>query len=448
MSSTTTTRNLLAIAALLAATACGGGTVKTGLGSGDKVPPPPNNDGGKTGDGTGGDGAPEPVREISKDAKKDYAEAADYYASQEKTGWNEKACRETADRFRRVARSHAELVEATYMVGRSLQNCQMDGDAEAAYLAAIKINPKHAQSISNLGDIYFRAGKVEGAKSYWESAVKANGKVTGARNNLAFLLLEEMRKTKDGAAWARLEEQAREHLSSVLAVDQDNVRAYVLYGLLYMQGYEKNRSRLDLAKLLLDEGKKRKEDFAALHNAYGLLHLLKNSVGQALQSFQRAVQIDGKFVEARMNVGSITLGFRKYDTAAEEFAAVLELEPKNYDAMIGLGIANRGLAKLKEAEDNYDKAKQTDSKRSAAYFNLGVLYRDFVANGQVDLTASKKVYEKSRDFFKEALNKGDLTADQTADAKDNVSDLDKIIKQLDEVIKATAAAGAAGGTPP
>ena len=35
------------------------------------------------------------------------------------------------------------------------------------------------------------------------------------------------------------------------------MRAYTVYGLIYMEGRQKNRNRLDLAKLLLEEGEKK-----------------------------------------------------------------------------------------------------------------------------------------------------------------------------------------------
>jgi len=418
-------------AVLFAMTACGGASKRPSLLEASDVPPPP------------GKGQVESIpdkedkREISSDARKDFESAANYYKEQEKGGWNESACKSAAERFAAVARSHRDLVEAQYMVGRSYHNCNLIDDAERAYQAAVKINAKHGASISNLGEIYFRAGKVDDAKKYWQSAIEANPKLVAAYNNLATLLLDQLRKTKDDATWKRLEEQARDYLSTVLAVDQDNIEAYTLYGLVYMEGRQKNKNRLDLAKLLLDEGKKRDDKFAPLHNAYGLFHLYKNNLGEALTSFQRAVELDSNFAEARMNVGLINLGFRKYDMAKDQFTKVIELEPKSYDALIGLGVAQRGLGDLDGSEASYKKAKDLDPKRGEAYFNLGVLYKDFRAAKQADLRASQTAYRTARDHFKDFLGK-DAAGDDKDEAKANIADCDKVIKQLDEFIKATA----------
>src|SRR5690606_8387042 len=124
-------------------------------------------------------------------------------------------------------------------------------------------------------------------------------------------------------------------------VDNDNVEAYTLYGLLYVQGAAKNKSRLTLAKLLLDKGEEISANYAPLHNARGLLLLQQDNVPSALISFRRAVELDPKFKEAHRNLGNIVLDFRKYDEAKAAFDLVLKLDPKDYDATIGLGYALR-----------------------------------------------------------------------------------------------------------
>jgi tetratricopeptide (TPR) repeat protein len=413
-----------ALVVLLAGTAaCGGAQKGGGKGGGDDgVPPPPN---GKKDD--------EPKRDISKDARNDFASAASAFATVDKGGrWTEADCRNMAERFGAVAREHKDIVEAQYMVGLSYHRCNMLADAEREYLKASKAG--HAQSLSNLGEIYFRAGKIEGAKQYWESALKANDKIVAAHNNLASLQLEQLRQTRDGAAWKKLEADAMRHLSSALAVDNSNIKAYTLYGLLYMEGREKNKNRLDLAKLLLDEGEKRNANYAPLKNARGIYFLYRNNLSEALKQFQGAVELDPKFVEARLNVGFTTLGFRKYDTAKDQFSKVLDLDSKNYQARIGLGIALRGLGDMDGAEAEYKKAKDLDKDRGEASFNLGVLYKDFKASKQSDLRASQAAYRTARDYFKEFLGKQGSEADKN-EAKGNVSDCEKLIAQLEEFIK-------------
>ena len=384
--------------------------------------------------------AAEPKREISKDAKTDFQAAVDFYQQTDKAGWTESGCKSAADKFDSVAHEH-KLVEAQYMVGRSYNNCpSLRGDAEKAYQAALGMKSNYGAAISAMGEIYFEKGNVDQAKDAWTNAIKANPKLVGARNDLASLDLEDMRRVGyNDPHWKDLEKDARDNLSSVLAVDNDNVKAYVLYGLVYLEGYQKNKNRLDLAKLLLDEGAKRNEKYAPLENARGLYFLHKNNLTEALTHFQKAVELDPNFSEARMNVGLITLGFRKYDVAKDQFQHVLDLKAKDdlYDATIGLGIAERGLNDLDGAEATYKKAMQMDGKRGDAFYNMGVLYKDFRAAKQSDLKASQDMYKQARDYFKQTLDKQASDANK-ADAKDNIADCDKVIKQLDDFMKQMA----------
>ncbi|NJM90757.1 MAG: tetratricopeptide repeat protein [Myxococcales bacterium] len=337
----------LGLAGLFAIAACGGA----------QKPATPSEDAAAPAEGKKN----EPKRDISSEARDDFASAADAFAAADKKGrWSDGQCRQMADRFSAVARQHKELVEAQYMVGLSYHRCNLLDEAEREYQKA----KGHSQSLSNLGEIYFRAGKVDAAKQQWESALKANDKLVAAHNNLASLLIEQLRETKPGKGWDAIEADARRHLSSALAVDASSIKAYTLYGLLYMEGRERNKNRLDLAKLLLDEGEKRDSKYAPLKNARGIYFLYRNNLSEALQQFLAAVELDPGFIEARLNVGLTTVGFRKYDTAKDQFSKVIELDGKNYNAYIGLGIALRGLGDMEGAETRTRRPRT--SLRSAA----------------------------------------------------------------------------------
>jgi tetratricopeptide (TPR) repeat protein len=422
---------LISSAGLIAIVACGG--PKTGVKS--DVPPPRI-----TQSENAPPGKPEHKREVTKDTRKDYESAGQFFTATEKAhGWNESTCRQSADRFASVVRAHADVVEAQYMVGLSYHRCGLNDDAEKAYQQAIRIKPNHGASLSNLGELYYRAGKVDQARQYWDSAIKANGKLIAARINVASLELEQMRRIgnpKD-ATWKKLEEDARFNLSSVLGVDSDNVAAYTIYGLVYMEGWQANKNRLDLAKLLLDEAKSRNERYAPLQNAYGLLYMHRASLNQALQAFTAAVEADPKFVEARVNVGLVTLGFRKYDLAKDMLSKAIDLSPKNYDAYIGLGIALRGLKDLDGAEAQYKKAKDIDPRRGDAYYNLAVLYKDFRASKNTDLAASITTYKQAREFFQQFMSMQAEPAEK-AEAKEQIALIDKTVSQIQTFMKAQA----------
>ncbi|HEX8107648.1 MAG TPA: tetratricopeptide repeat protein [Kofleriaceae bacterium] len=429
-------------AALIALAACGGGGAGTSA-RGSTVPPPP-----KITRSEAAAARAEPRREVSKDTRSDFDSAVQQFTATDKAhGWNDSTCRQSADRFQAVARAHPDLIEAQAMVGVSYQRCGMLDDAERVYRQVIQVKPNHGASLSNLGEIYFRTGRASEARQYWDSAIKANGKLVGARIGVATLELEQMRKIgnpKD-ATWKKLEEDARFNLSSALGVDSDSAAAYTVYGLVYMEGWQTNKNRLDLAKLLLDEASKRNEKYAPLQNAYGLYYMRRASINQALQAFNAAVELDPRFVEARMNVGQVTLGFRKYDTARDMFSKVIELSPKNYDAYIGLGIALRGLKDLDGAEAQYKKAKDLDPRRGEAYYNLAILYKEFRSSKE-DFIAS---YKQAKEYFQQFLTMQADQADKN-EAKEQIAMIDKTVQNFMKAPPPTPAAApqAAPAQPP
>ncbi len=403
---------------------CGGILAVAGCGSSSAKGPGPSH--------VGEDG------QVAEEVRAQFDEAAAFYREQAQEGWDESRCEAAADRFDSVADDYPDLVEARYNAGQAYHQCELLDDARARYEAALEIE-EHGPSIANIGKIYWAQGDVERARDKWEKAVDVDARSIAARNNLAWLLIEEMRETSDRSRFDALEDEASGHLSRVLAVENDNIQAYALYALLYLEGADRNRARLDIAELLLDEGSEVKEDYPPFFNARGLIELQRNNVSEALNYFHRAVALDPSFLEARMNVGNIVLSFRNYGGAIEQFEAVLDAEPENYDAMVGLGIAKRGLEQFEEAEETYRRAIELNSSRGLAYFNLGVLYKDFYANQRAgDLEAAQRAYVQARDYFQSYLDKDDVTPEGREEAQANIGDCEQLIDQLDEVIAAQA----------
>lgn len=387
------------------------------------------------------------VAVISKDAREDYSKSATYFADKEKSGWDDGSCKTAAGKFEDTGKDHKDVAAASfYMQGRSYMSCGMLGEAEKAFRASLGRDANYVHAISGLGEVAYAKGNITEARSQWEKALSIDGRLPGAHINIASLDLSQLRKQPSGTpGWVTLEKSIRDHLSLALAVDNGNIRAYTVYALVYMEGTDKNKNRLDLAKLLLDEGRKSSDTYAPLHNAFGLYYMKKNNIGEALKSFMQAVALDGKFVEARVNAGLIQVSSRRYADAKTQLSEAVKLDPKNYDAWIGLGIAQRGLNELDDAEASYQKAKGIDASRGEATFNLGVLYKDFRgAKEASDLKKGLEYFRQARGFFADAQTKLKSPKD-VAEAKENVSDCEKLVKSYEEQIKIQASTPAAAG---
>ena len=424
-----TTTNALVWCALFAVGCSGSSTKKSTLGGGSG-----STDG--TADGSelpGASTVKKPDRQLSADAKGDFRAASKYFSEREQAGWNSSSCKSAAKRFISVAKDHKKLVEARFNAGVAYERCKMTSEAEGQYKAALKIS-KHGPSLSNLARLAHLQGNVTRARKLWNDALEADSKITAARNNLAWLMLQKLRKG-DTAGRKALKDKIRLQLSSALAVDTENVQTHTLYALYYIEGAKQNRDQLSLAKLHLDEAEKAKADYAYLHNVRGLYHMARDNLGRALASFQRAVSLQPDLLEARMNVGSITLNFRKYQVAFDQFNTVVKSRTKDYDALIGRGKASRGLKQLDKAEADYKAAHALNKRRGTALFNLGVLYKEFRAARATNLKQSKGFYETALKYFQDFARTSGISKADKREAEDNIDDCKRNIRTLKQSIK-------------
>ncbi len=404
-------------------------------------------------------GAPKIDRKVSKEATADFKAAVGFYEDKAKDGLTNDECIASAQKFESVGSEHDKLVEAWFNAGVAYQRCGMTKEAEASYQKALKINGAHAPSLNNLGEIYYRGGNDKVGQQYFEQAIKADGTVGAPYANLAWILYDRMRAAPSDAEKAKWEKEALFQLKNALAVDNDNVVARVLMAMVYMEGSDKNKNRLDIAALLLDGVIKNKPTlkdgasddekkvfekemaryeqnirYPLLYNALGLLYMKRNAIGKALTYFRKAVELDPNFVEARLNLGFTVLGFRKYEEAGDHFTAVLKLQPKNYDAKIGLGVALRGQRKIDDAETAYTEASGLNKERGDAYYNLGVLWMDFRTNDP-DQKKNRAAYRTAKGHFQTYLGKSDAKGDKKKEAQDNIEACDKAVTTLDQVIQ-------------
>ena len=369
--------------------------------------------------------------------------AISYFNESEKSGWNGSRCEESAEKF--TSAGKGKRADAFFNAGVSYQKCGKMADAERHYKQALSLDASYAPAIGALGDLAFRAGRRDEAVQLWKQAIDKDVRleVTAARVNLAALAYEQIRATSVAATRAQLEKDAIGHLQRTLAIDNDNIVAYTLMALIYMEGSERNRNRLDVAELLISEGKKRNDRYAPLWNASGILKMKRGNVAKALEDFRQAVQLDPKLAEARMNVGQIVLSSRNYDDAESQFREVLAMERNNYEALIGLGIALRGQAtvaraagktgdfdsKIKEAEDTYNKAIAVDKNRPDAYYNLGLLYKDYRTNSE-DQSKNIAQYRRAKQYFQDYLARVDKSDEKRDDAQGHIQDCDKYVDIL------------------
>ena len=216
--------------------------------------------------------------------------------------------------------------------------------------------------------------------------------------------MRKHRAAKD-AKWKKLEEDARFNLSNVLGVDSDNVKAYTLYGLVYMEGWQTEQEPPRLSRSCCSTRRRSAtRSTPPLQNAYGLYYMHRDALNEALQRFQSAVDGDPKFVEARINVGLLDARLpqvRRREGAVQQGDRARAEELRRVHRPRHRAARPQGPRRRRGAVQ--EGARQLDPRRGDAYYNLGVLYKDFRANKQrpdpIKASASQTCTGKAKDFF-------------------------------------------------
>lgn len=95
--------------------------------------------------------------------------------------------------------------------------------------------------------------------------------------------------------------------------------------------------------------------------------------GEAAGELQRALTIDPRYPNARLNLGVALMRQNKRADAAAEFRAILAQEPRNADALVNLALVEQAAAP-ESARELLLRALALAPRHSGAHYNLAVLY--------------------------------------------------------------------------
>jgi tetratricopeptide (TPR) repeat protein len=338
--------------------------------------------------------------------------------------WTDAACTSSAARFAAIT---SDPASAQYMAGLSHHRCNRHADAMAAYQKAIAANPRFTPALVNIGVALYATGKLDDAIKYWETAIRADGKHLTAYIDLGIGQLAQLAKLgTDDPKRGTLRDEITRSLTSALAIDSDSAKAYLALAVLYFDGSDRNRNRLDLARLVLDEAKRLDPKNPAIQNAFGTLAVRRKQTNVAVALFQAAAgDLDASF-----NLALLSLSIRKWDAARQLLAKVTP----TYDSAIALAVALRGAKRFVDAEGEYARAIRIDARRPDAYFNLGLLYMHHIASAAADLPRSLVAYRKAQEHFANAIKHAGTSALGTT-AKQRLAYCDKIIAQTEMFLR-------------
>ena len=115
---------------------------------------------------------------------------------------------------------------------------------------------------------------------------------------------------------------------------------------------------------------------AEIHNNVGLVYREVGQLDQAIKEFQKAIEIDPKYVRAHNNLGVALMGVTgssRLDAAAAEFRVALAEDPRNVESIVNLALVQKAAGRGADARDLLLRAVGIDTRNPGAHYNLAVV---------------------------------------------------------------------------
>lgn len=249
--------------------------------------------------------------------------------------------------------------------------------AEAAYEAALALEPKDYRALCGLGDAYFEAGRYTAALARYEAALTTDAervpaqlgvaraklhldKAREAREALTALLQKNPKHAKValwlGRALEKDGDRAGAEKAYRVAIDAGGVSdeaalAYVALAQLLRQG-----GQLEEAASLLTQALQKLPDSAPLHRGLGEVALSQGRYEQALGEFNAARKLDPADVGVLFSIGVCHRKLNQFEEASRVFSEVAKLDPELPGLPLERGLLLEQSGRTEEALREYESA--------------------------------------------------------------------------------------------
>jgi len=310
-----------------------------------------------------------------------------------------------------VAQSPPDAATFDRTFSRALQ-MQQAGDYVGAietYKAALTIDPKRVDALSNLGAAYVHLGQFEDAIAQYNAALAIDGADATVRMNLALAYYKSARPNEAVAP-----------LKAVVAAAPETRNAYLILGDCYLQ-----TGRPQEAVALLKPREPLFEGDLAFAYVLGTALLQTNDERQG-QVYIDQIFKAGESAEAHLLMGVAYLNRFDYASAKSELERALQLNPRLPTANSAHGRALLGLGDQPAAERAFRQ-------------ELTININDFEANLMVgSMRRSNQDFDDALIYLNRALaiHPGDLSARKlVASIKLQTGAVEEAAKMLEAIVK-------------
>ena len=228
-------------------------------------------------------------------------------------------------------------------------------DALGHYEEALRLNPDYAEAHNNLGNVFWREGKISDALGHYEEALRLDPDSPEAHYNLGSVFAQTG-KTKEALA----------HIEQALRLKPDYAEARENLGVVLA-----HLGRVPEAMAQWEQALRLKPDFAEVHYNLGKAFAQTGRTGEALAHFEQAVRLKPGYAEAYEDLGVAMAHLGRVPEAMAQWEQALRLRPDFPEAHCNLGNALRRAGKIEEAIAHYEQAVRLKPDYPEAQCGLG-----------------------------------------------------------------------------
>ena len=184
----------------------------------------------------------------------------------------------------------------------------------------LKTVGENPQLLALAGEVYLSNNQPERAADYFQKAVSADPKSTGARTRLGQLHLV----TGDV-------DRAIQDLEAASAADERQIQADLVLIANYLRSREYDKALAAVQNL-----EKKQPDNPLAHNMKGAIYLAKRDPANARKSFEQALALKNDYAPALYNLARLDLAEKNPAEAKRRYEAVLAKQPNNEVALLGM----------------------------------------------------------------------------------------------------------------
>ncbi len=236
--------------------------------------------------------------------------------------------------------------------------------AESDLQSVLRSTPDEFHALDLLGVIRILQHRDPQAEELFTKAVQKNPNFAPSRAHLGLLYLQMGRP-----------QEALPHLREALLIDPTRTDAA---GALVHILQDQSQSALDTgdpgkALALLNEARGFAPDNADVQYAFGMVAIRLSLQQDAVEAFQKTLQLRKNDAQAFYNLGRAFMGLSKFADARQQFAEYVKLRPDDPSGHCALGMTLAALELSQDARAEFERSIALAPAQTESYYRLGLL---------------------------------------------------------------------------